>query len=370
MGLTYEIRGAVPADEDQLLEVAAHLNTVNLPAERGEIRAILEHSQKSFTGAVKDPKRREYVFVVVDLAENRIVGTSMIIGQLGRRDHPYIYVDVFEEERYSATLDRHFRHMVLKTGYSYNGPTEIGGLIVEPACRRRPERFGLAISYVRFLFIKMHRDWFRDELLAELLPPLEPDGTSHLWNAVGRKFTEMTYAEADRLSKKNKEFVRALFPEGPIYATLLPQSAQDVIGKVGAQTRGVERMLHRIGFRYAWRIDPFDGGPHFTAATDEVSLVKRSQRATIDGWLSSSEGTTARAIVAVESPNAPYFRAVVAPWQSAGAGHRIGSEAGAHLQVRKGDDVWILPLERRLGTERERTSQRCPYFHGARSRWP
>ncbi len=345
MGLSYEIRGAVPADEDQLLEVAAHLNSVNLPADRGEIRAILEHSQKSFTGAVKDPRRREYVFVVVELGHNRIVGTSMIIGQLGRRDYPYIYVDVFEEERYSGTLDKHFRHVVLKIGYSYSGPTEIGGLIVEPESRKRPERFGLAISYVRFLFIKMHRDWFRDELLAELLPPLEPDGTSHLWDAVGRKFTEMTYAEADRLSKKNKEFVRALFPEGPIYASLLPQSAQDVVGKVGAQTRGVERMLRRIGFRYAWRVDPFDGGPHFTAATDEVSLVKRSHASKVKALLAPEEEPLSRAIIAVEAAEPPYFRAVVAPWKGDASWAYVSRDAAARLRVHEGDDIWILPLE-------------------------
>lgn len=345
MRLSYEIRGAVPSDEDQLLEVAAHLNTVNLPADREEIRAILEHAQKSFTGAIKDPRRREYVFVVVDLSQNRIVGTSMIIGQLGRRDYPYVYVDVFEEERYSATLDKHFRHVVLKIGYSYNGPTEIGGLIVEPDARKRPERFGLAISYVRFLFIKMHREWFRDELLAELLPPLEPDGTSHLWNAVGRKFTEMTYADADKLSKKNKEFVRALFPEGPIYATLLPESAQDVIGKVGAQTRGVERMLRRVGFRYAWRVDPFDGGPHFTAATDEVSLVKRSHQAKIGTLLGPTEEPSSRAIAAMEVEGPPYFRALVAPWRSDGGASSLAREAAAHLGAKEGDALWILPLE-------------------------
>src|SRR5580658_2733143 len=345
MGLTYEIRGAVPADEDQLLDVATHLNTVNLPADRGEIRAILEHSQKSFTGAVKDPKRREYVFVVLDLGQNRIVGTSMIIGQLGRRDCPYIYVDVFEEERYSGTLDKHFRHVVLKIGYSYSGPTEIGGLIVEPDSRRRPERFGLAISYVRFLFIKMHRDWFRDELLAELLPPLEPDGTSHLWNAVGRKFTEMTYAEADRLSKKNKEFVRALFPEGPIYASLLPQSAQDVVGKVGAQTRGVERMLRRIGFRYAWRVDPFDGGPHFTAPTDEVALVLRSRPTRVARLVPEGEALTHRALVATESTEPPFFRASVGSWREDFSGAHLGRDDAARLSLREGDDVWVLPVD-------------------------
>src|ERR1700722_13244954 len=309
MAWPYEIRGVVPADEDQLLEVAGHLNTVNLPNDREEIRSILEQAHKSFTGAIKDARRREYVFVLVDLAKNRIVGTSMVIGQLGRRDAPYIYVDVFEEERYSATLDRHFRHVVLKIGYSYNGPTEIGGLIVSPAYRKKPEKLGLLISCVRFLYVKRHRDWFRDELLAELLPPLEPDGTSHLWNALGRKFTEMTYAEADRLSKKNKEFVKGLFPEGPIYASLLPEDAQSVIGKVGAQTRGVEKMLRRVGFRYAWRVDPFDGGPHFTAPTDDVTLVRASHAARVTRRMGPADPTRKRALVAVERPEAPFFHA-------------------------------------------------------------
>ena len=67
-------------------------------------------------------------------------------------------------------------------------------------------------------------------------------------------------------------FIRDLFPRGEVYASLLSKEAQDVIGKVGAQTRGVERMLRRVGFRYAERIDPFDGGPHFVANADEVTL--------------------------------------------------------------------------------------------------
>lgn len=342
---SYEIRGAVPGDEDQLLEVAHHLNTVNLPADRNEIQGILDLAQKSFSGAIKDPRRREYVFVIVDSEKNRIVGTSMIVAQLGRRDAPYIYVDVSEEERYSATLDRHFRHVVLKIGYSYSGPTEIGGLIVEPEYRKKPERLGLLISYVRFLFIKMHREWFRDELLAELLPPLEPDGTSHLWDAVGRKFTEMTYADADRLSKKNKEFVKGLFPEGPIYASLLPDDAQAVIGKVGAQTKGVERMLRRIGFRYAWRVDPFDGGPHFTASTDEVTLVQRAHSVRLGKLLSASDAPKTRALVARESNEPPFFRAMLASWEADASGARIGQEAAARLAAGEGDEIWILPIE-------------------------
>jgi arginine N-succinyltransferase len=340
----YEIRGAVPADEDQLLDVARHLNTVNLPADREDIRGILDHAQKSFAGTIKEPRRREYVFVVVDRMHERIVGTSMIVGQLGRRDAPYIYVDVSEEERYSATLDKHFRHVVLKIGYSYNGPTEIGGLIVRPEYRKKPEKLGLLISCVRFLFMRMHRDWFRDELIAELLPPLEPDGTSHLWNALGRKFTEMTYAEADRLSKKNKEFVKGLFPEGAIYASLLPQEAQEVIGKVGAQTKGVEKMLRRIGFRYAWRVDPFDGGPHFTAPTDEVVLVERAHEARVT-QVTAKDAPKTRALVAVEQSVPPFFRCVYAPWTEAHAAAVLAKDAADLLAIGEGSTVWVLPLE-------------------------
>jgi arginine N-succinyltransferase len=314
----YEIRSASPADEDQLLEVARHLNTVNLPNDREEIRGILEQAHKSFTGAIKDARRREYVFVLVDHEKDRIIGTSMIIGQLGRRDAPYIYVDVSEEERYSATLDKHFRHVVLKIGYSYNGPTEIGGLIVSPEYRKKPERLGLLISYVRFLYIKQHRELFKDELLAELLPPLESDGTSHLWNALGRKFTDMTYAEADRLSKKNKEFIKGLFPEGAIYATLLPQDAQDVIGKVGAQT----------------------------APADEVTLVARTHEAAVTKLLPPSDLPRTRALFAVERAEAPFFRCVHAAWRGSGdTGAEMEALAAKHLGIAEGDKVWVLPLE-------------------------
>ncbi|MBX3192257.1 MAG: arginine N-succinyltransferase [Labilithrix sp.] len=336
-------------DEAQILEIARHLNTVNLPEEEEGVKQILDLSHKSFTGAIKDPKRRQYVFVLVDRERQKVIGTSMVFAQLGRKDAPYIYLDVIEEERYSQTLDKHFEHTTLKIGYSYNGPTEIGGLVLHPDYRRVPERLGTFLSYVRFLFIKMHREWFRDEVLAELLPPLEKDGTSHLWDALGRHFTDMTYAEADKLSRKNKEFIRGLFPEGAFYASLLPQNAQDVIGKVGAQTRGVEKLLRRIGFRYAERVDPFDGGPHFTAMTDEITLVTNTQRVKI-AELAAPKGDEAsakkRAVVAVESAEAPFFRAVLAAYEPRPKDAcAIGAPAARALGLEAGSEAWVLPLE-------------------------
>ena len=54
-------------------------------------------------------------------------------------------VDVLDEEKYSGTIDKHFHHTVLRIGYSYNGPTEIGGLVLMPDYRLSPERLGTMI---------------------------------------------------------------------------------------------------------------------------------------------------------------------------------------------------------------------------------
>jgi arginine N-succinyltransferase len=341
----YEIRAAVPGDEEQLLRVARHLDSVNLPDDRDSIHEIVETSHRSFTEKIHDPRLRQYVFVLVDRRRDEIVGTSMIFAQLGRRGIPYIFFDVLDEEKYSATIDKHFHHTVLRIGYSYKGPTEIGGLVLLPEFRLAAERLGTMISYVRFLYLAAHPSYFQEEVLAELLPPLEPDGTSHLWEAVGRHFTGMSYAEADKLSKKNKEFIKALFPEGVIYASVLPPDAQAVIGKVGHQTRGVEKLLRRIGFRYAHRVDPFDGGPHFTARMDEITLVARTKRGEAVRAYAPAAGE-AKAIVAVEMAEAPYFRAVMAPVRAEGAGgYEIAAEAWDVLGLSSGSNVIVLPID-------------------------
>jgi arginine N-succinyltransferase len=339
----YEIRAAGMSDLDELHALARFLNTVNLPDDRSAIARILEVSERSFRGDIADPSEREFVFLLHDRQERRAIGSSMIIAQLGRPGEPYIYLDVDREERYSATLQKHFVHQVLSVRYAYDGPTEIGGLVVHPAYRTAPERLGSLISFARFLFIAQARADFQDELLAELLPPLEPDGTSHLWEALGRHFTEMSYSEADQLSKRNKEFIRGLFPQGEIYASLLPPKAQAVIGVVGQETRGVEKMLRRIGFRYAERVDPFDGGPHFIAPTDDVTLVRAVRR--IELTLDPSIQLTEKYLLARRSAGAPYFSAL----QVFGAFRDartlvVDRDALQHFAALPEGTTWTLPL--------------------------
>ncbi|MCC6809539.1 MAG: arginine N-succinyltransferase [Deltaproteobacteria bacterium] len=273
------IRDARRSDLKGLRRLAEMLNTVNLPNEKAALEEVLDVAARSFAGSIESARDRQYLFVAEDTAEKQLVGTSMILAQHGTRESPHLYFEVIEDQRYSSTLDKHFRHLILRLGRDFDGPTEIGGLILDPALRTGTGasrlRLGKQLSYVRFLFIAIHRRFFRKRLLAELLPPLLPDGKSELWEHLGRHFTGLDYTEADHVSRKNKEFITSLFPHGEIHASLLPEHVQQLIGEVGPTTLGVKKMLVDIGFEYSHKIDPFDGGPHFEADVNNVTLLQQ-----------------------------------------------------------------------------------------------
>ncbi len=336
----FHLREAFPDDLDQIHDVARPLDTVNLPNDRRVLAELLDLSCRSFAKEI-DVWKRQYLFVLEDVEKHRLVGTSMIHAQHGTRRAPHIFYEVLEEERYSESLDRHFVQKGLRLGYNYQGPTEIGGLILMPEYRGRPEQLGKLLSYVRFLYIALHRDRFRDRVLSELLPPLEPDGTSLLWESLGRHFTGLSYQEADRLSHDNKEFIRTLFPQGLIYCCLLPKNVQALIGTVGPQTRGVEKMLRAIGFEYAQQIDPFDGGPHFGVATDDITLVKETRSAVV---ANAEVDGDSHGLVAVEHETAPRFLAIGTRFRLFGDTVSLPPAACAALGAGPGDSVSVLPL--------------------------
>lgn len=278
-------REASERDVGSILEIARHLDTLNLPPDRDYISDLVGRSIRSFAGGVHpddfDPARR-FLFVL-EGPEGEVVGTSMIHAQHGTREEPHVFFRVDREERYARlSLAReqrevHMVHTMLTLGQTYQGPTEVGGLVLDPSLRKHPEKLGRLLSLGRFVYIAAARRWFRDRVLAELLPPLQrgPGGTrSPLWDALGRRFTGLSYAEADRLSMEDKEFIWRLFPVMPIHASLLPVTVQDIIGEVGRPTIGAQRLLQSIGFHWNGCVDPFDGGPHYEAHTDEITLVR------------------------------------------------------------------------------------------------
>ncbi len=268
----YFIRDAQISDLDDIFSLSMMLNSLNLPADKDELLEVIKVSENSFSLLEKDITQRAFLFVLTD--GQKVVGTSQIFAKHGTLACPHYYFAVELSERYSETLKKYFRHKTLRLCQSYDGPTELGSLVLDKNFRSTKDKLGRMLSYVRFLFMGMRPEFFCDQVLAELLPPLGANFESALWNAVGRHFTGLDYYEADMLSRKNKEFIKTLFPSNPIFASLLPPSAQDVIGQVGKNSKGAAHLLSKIGFRYSNRVDPFDGGPHFEADKKDIRLIK------------------------------------------------------------------------------------------------
>jgi arginine N-succinyltransferase len=340
------LREARRGDLPSLAALAAQLDSVNLPDDPRALAGIIDRSSRSFAGAIRRPLDRSYVFVLEEPRTGRILGTSMLIAQHGTRESPCTFFDVSEREYYSSTLDRHFRHRVLSIGFHFDGPTEIGGLVVRPGDRGGALRPGKQLAFVRFLYIAMHRERFREKVLAELMPPLLPDGRSLFWESCGKRFTGLEYQDADKKSRANKEFIQQLFPPGDLYATLFPRRVQRLLGAVGPQTLGVKHLLERIGFRYVDRIDPFDGGPHYEAAVADVTLIRAYRRLRVSGRDLAPGGQEPPLLVGVERPGGrARFRAVRCEARVAGEELVLPGEARALLGVRAGDRAHTVPFQ-------------------------
>ncbi len=278
MDSPFLIRSVREDDVEELYRLADMVYFINLPSDREVLKEKIRTSMDSFSGVIEDKFAREYILVMVNTEDQSIVGTSMVIARHGSPSCPHMYFQLKEIQKYSETIHSGIIHKVLRLRFEDDGPTEIGGLIVNPNFRNHKAKLGRQLSFSRFLFIKMKRRWFKNHILSELMPPLSEDGESLLWESLGRKFTNLSYPEADVLSRKNKEFVTSLFPKGDIYTCLLPGEVRDAIGKVGAGTEPVKHMLEKIGFKWKEHIDPFDGGPHFWAETDKISVIQSTKR--------------------------------------------------------------------------------------------
>lgn len=275
--MSFIVRAARREDAQHLYELARQFTLLNLPADKRAIEKKIERSQSSFAGELGKADA-EYLFVVEDVEGEMVIGSSLILAKNGTPASPNFSFQVLKKERFSRELGIGFIHQILRLRANTDGPTEVGGLVVDRAYRRRPEKIGRLISLSRFLYIGMEPDRFEQELHSEMAPPLTDEGRSEFWEALGRRFTGMPYQEADQISSQNNGFIQSLFPEEDIYLALLDSKARLVLGRVGNETQAALHLLNRIGFQYKDEVDPFDGGPHLRCATQDCTVVKNLKK--------------------------------------------------------------------------------------------
>jgi len=333
------MRPARLADLAAVMELARFLDSPNLPHDETFLRRRLERSERAFGAPGPPSSGREYQFVLVDDAE-RVVGTSAILSKHGTPEMPHLFLRVGEETRVSATTGVRVTHITLKLGASYDGPTELGSLVLRPDARGRPGWPGKLLSWGRFAFIARHRGCFETTVLAEMRAAIDAQGRSAFWDAFGRRFTGMSYTEADRLSASDKSFVLDLFPSTPFYAALLDADVAAQLGHVHEEARPALRLLEKAGLHWIDELDPFDGGPFVAAPVAKVIPVQK----TVLGRLAEGEPDERAEAAILSTEEGGVFLAVALAATRQGAAIRIPKEARKRLGIAVGDEVGWTPL--------------------------
>lgn len=345
--MTWLLREARPADLPALMRLAKRLDSINLPYDESVILEIIRRSQDSFRTQKKSWTYGQYLFVLEAARTGAVIGSSQVLDKHGIVNRPHIGFRLVKVEKRSRTMNRGYVHTCLKLEWNPEGITEIGGLILDEKYRSHPDKLGKLISYVRFLYMAMHPDRFRSEVLAELLPPLDKSGNSPFWDHIGKKFTGMDYKEANAKCRTNAEFLFSLFPHTLIYTNLLPDKVQRLIGAIHPKTAPVKQMLEGIGFKYSEEVCPFDGGPHYRARTSEITLIKRCRPMRVGSPLKSVRGGRppegfAPALIGHDASGE--FRASPVWIDPSQSEVNLDSALSKALGLRRGHRVHVLPL--------------------------
>ncbi len=356
------IRQTKPDDVHTLVRLARMVYFINLPPSESIIRDKVAVSASSFVKAAggkpsTTPSRRGkkgvtglaehtgdlFMFSIEDLDGGGVVGTSQIRAHMGGAGNPNWRMKLTERKFFAPELGQGTTHTVAQLDGDESGPTEIGGLIIQPSHRGHKLRPGRFLSFVRFHFIALHRALFADTILAEMMGPVTSDGDNIFWDAFGRKFIPVKYAEADRFCQHNRKFISELLPKEEVYITLFPLEIQNVVGTVSKETVPARRLLESLGFKYRGYIDPFDAGPHLDAPTGDIELVRATRRLSI-GKPIAEDKCEGHGIVSILTDKGE-FRAVEGACSVTGGTIRLPERAMAALQAEPGAQAGFTPLD-------------------------
>ncbi len=336
--MSFVVRAVKHEDLNQLVDLAKQFTLLNLPGDKKVISQKIDRSMQAFAGKLSKTES-EYLFVLEDTEEQLVVGSSLIMAKHGSEEIPHNFFKIFKRNHYSDDLGIGFIHQVLRFQLDMDGPTEIGGLLVDKIYRRRPEKLGKQISLSRFLYMGLNLDRFEDRVLCELTPPLTDEGRSEFWEALGRRFTGLPYQEADMLSQSHKEFISSLFPEDDIYLCLLDAKARSVLGRVGEQTKPAQHLLESIGFEYLDEVDPFDGGPHYGCKTADILPIKLGRRVRVTEFSDASYKEQGLMGTTQEE-----FRCTVVNYDLRGDEVAIPAKTRSLLGVELDEEVFLSPF--------------------------
>ena len=335
------VRTAFESDIEGILELAkrAFPGMTTLPPERDVLLSKLRNSEASVRKCVTEPFDESYFLVMEDINSNQVIGTAAVIARLGTKDEFYSY-KLNRVSQSSKELDKRVSVQTLNLSNHFEGFAEVATLYLDENFRKNGN--GSLLAKTRYLFMAQFRDRFPEAVMADLRGYFDENGNSPFWNAVGRHFFEMDFAEADLYGAiHGNQFIADLMPKHPIYVNMLPAEAQDVVGRCNVVGKPAMKMLESEGFRWNGHVDIFDAAPSVDTKIDDIAAIKNSQIAELIG-LSEHEGDQQAYVVTNQIES---FRCCSTTISIEKGGVRLPRSTIKALDLELGDSVRYLVLQ-------------------------
>lgn len=305
----------------------------SLPCNPVVLEKKLHASKDSFQHKLIAPMHETYLFCLE--LEGKVIGTSGVVSRIGMQE-PFFAYHLLNEHLTSSYLGIDRTVPVLHFTRARKKPTEIGTLYLAKNFRHKElgQPLGKLLSFSRFLFIATFKNRFASTVIAELRG-VNQNGYSPFWEAVGRFFFKMDFAEADYLRTEQSLCIEELTPKHPLYVELLPREAQEAIGKTHHDAVGAKKLLEKQGFKMSHYVDLFDAGPHVYAHTEEIHAVKESQ----EGVVKELHSETRDSPLAIIANTRLDYRATCAPLLVENNRVTFHAAVASALQIRVGDLV-------------------------------
>ena len=318
----FVIRAVSFADYPSLRQLALKHPLLNLPAEEKLLKEKIEISQNSFNETLPKEKRN-FLFVLKTVdgidptkspstnkafssvttdpapllirrvtsnlgtqppSTNRapssvlprpggdsVIGSSQVSAKSGTIAIP----------SYSLKMDKKEQGSFLCLKKITDGPSYLGGLILQEDYRGHPEKLGKQISLIRFLFAGIYPHFFEDTFHAEVAPFLNKEGENPFFENFIKKHISLSMQEIDYLTLTNKEQLFANYPKNPIALSDLPDQVQQSLGKPGLFSQRASALLTKQNFCFSGEVDPFDGGPYMQAKAKSIPIIQSIKKVSL-----------------------------------------------------------------------------------------
>jgi len=336
------VRPAQTSDIPALLELASGLTqgVHTMARTRAGIEASVEQSLLSFASQVDMPGEETYLFVLENSSDHSLVGSAAIAATAGSKGTFFSFRnDVIQQVSRDLNISHSVHALTLcadLTSYS-----QLLSFFVHRSHHDRPEAELLSRS--RLMYAALTPERFSDHFFVSLAGYTDQNGHSPFWEALGRKFFQKDFLEAERLvdGARNRTLIVELMPHYPVYVPLLPGDAQAAMGQVHDESEVPFEILSKEGFAADEFIDIFDGGPILQASRPALNSFAHGLKLQVALRAADSAAPTESYLVA----SAGNFRAALVQSVALEHGHPLllSKEEMLALQVALGDTVLCTP---------------------------